>query len=86
MKIFTYLCECLQRVLQAYRNEGHKFLFQTFETAKYLEDLTGISEFMRLNSKVSLYTVSYIIIKHIKYIHTYSNSLIKFTNSLFGRS
>lgn len=68
MKIITYLCGYLQRVLQAYRNEGHKFLFKTFETAKYLEDLTGISEFMRLNSKVSLYTVTYIIIKYIVYV------------------
>lgn len=54
MKIFTHLCVYLQRVLQAYRSEGHTFLFKTFETAKYLEDLTGISEFMRLNSKVSV--------------------------------
>ncbi|KAH8416033.1 hypothetical protein KR222_006922 [Zaprionus bogoriensis] len=49
---FAQCIACSERVLQAYRSEGHAFLFKTFETAKYLEDLTGISEFMRLNSEI----------------------------------
>ncbi|XP_030558121.1 ubiquitin-like modifier-activating enzyme ATG7 [Drosophila novamexicana] len=49
---FAQCIACSQRVLAAYRSEGHAFLFKTFETAKYLEDLTGISEFKRLNSEI----------------------------------
>ncbi|XP_034477661.1 ubiquitin-like modifier-activating enzyme ATG7 isoform X1 [Drosophila innubila] len=49
---FAQCIACSERVLDAYRKEGHAFLFKTFETAKYLEDLTGISEFKRLNSEI----------------------------------
>ncbi|EDW01725.1 GH21606 [Drosophila grimshawi] len=49
---FAQCIACSERVLAAYRSEGHAFLFKTFETAKYLEDLTGISEFKRLNSEI----------------------------------
>ncbi|XP_034108121.1 ubiquitin-like modifier-activating enzyme ATG7 isoform X1 [Drosophila albomicans] len=49
---FAQCIACSKHVLDAYREEGHAFLFKTFETAKYLEDLTGISEFKRLNSEI----------------------------------
>ncbi|KAH8355297.1 hypothetical protein KR093_010699 [Drosophila rubida] len=49
---FAQCIACSARVLDAYRRDGHAFLFKTFETAKYLEDLTGISEFKRLNSEI----------------------------------
>ncbi|XP_020815357.1 ubiquitin-like modifier-activating enzyme ATG7 [Drosophila serrata] len=49
---FAQCIACSSPVLEAYRKEGHTFLFKTFETAKYLEDLTGISEFKRLNSEI----------------------------------
>ncbi|ALC41729.1 Atg7 [Drosophila busckii] len=49
---FAQCIACSERVLAAYRSEGHAFLFKTFETAKYLEDLTGISEFKRLDSEI----------------------------------
>ncbi|TDG46519.1 hypothetical protein AWZ03_007080 [Drosophila navojoa] len=49
---FAQCIACSERVLAAYRSEGHEFLFKTFETAKYLEDLTGISDFKRLNSEI----------------------------------
>ncbi|SPP75575.1 ubiquitin-like modifier-activating enzyme ATG7 [Drosophila guanche] len=49
---FAQCIACSAPVLSAFRNEGHVFLFRTFETAKYLEDLTGISEFKRLNSEI----------------------------------
>ncbi|KAH8353896.1 hypothetical protein KR067_000559 [Drosophila pandora] len=49
---FAQCIACSKPVLDAFRSEGHSFLFKTFETAKYLEDLTGISEFTRLNSEI----------------------------------
>ncbi|KAH8277792.1 hypothetical protein KR018_007498 [Drosophila ironensis] len=49
---FSQCIACSAPVLDAYKKEGHVFLFKTFETAKYLEDLTGISEFKRLESQI----------------------------------
>ncbi|KAH8402248.1 hypothetical protein KR009_010694 [Drosophila setifemur] len=49
---FAQCIACSKPVLDAFTKEGHAFLFKTFETAKYLEDLTGISEFKRLNSEI----------------------------------
>ncbi|XP_033246653.1 ubiquitin-like modifier-activating enzyme ATG7 isoform X1 [Drosophila miranda] len=49
---FAQCIACSAPVLGAFKNVGHAFLFKTFETAKYLEDLTGISEFKRLNSEI----------------------------------
>ncbi|EDW91605.1 ubiquitin-like modifier-activating enzyme ATG7 [Drosophila yakuba] len=49
---FAQCIACSAAVLDQYKKEGHAFLLKTFETAKYLEDLTGISEFKRLNSEI----------------------------------
>ncbi|XP_016941164.3 ubiquitin-like modifier-activating enzyme ATG7 [Drosophila suzukii] len=49
---FAQCIACSAPVLNAYKKEGNAFLLKTFETAKYLEDLTGISEFKRLNSEI----------------------------------
>ncbi|EDW74525.1 uncharacterized protein Dwil_GK21355 [Drosophila willistoni] len=49
---FAQCIACSEPILSSFRKEGHAFLFKTFETAKYLEDLTGISEFKRLNSEI----------------------------------
>lgn len=35
-----------QKIVDAYKANGHEFLFKVFETSKYLEDLSGISELL----------------------------------------
>lgn len=45
----------LQNVLNEYRNQGNEFLFKVFESAKFLEDLTGISDYKELNNEVGCY-------------------------------
>ncbi|XP_037941686.1 ubiquitin-like modifier-activating enzyme atg7, partial [Teleopsis dalmanni] len=49
---FSQCIACSEKVITEYRQQGNQFLFKAFETAKYLEDLTGISEFKDLNSEI----------------------------------
>ncbi|TMW45447.1 hypothetical protein DOY81_009471 [Sarcophaga bullata] len=49
---FTQCIACSEKVLNTYRSEGNEFLFKVFESAKYLEDLTGISEYRELNNEI----------------------------------
>ncbi|XP_053962686.1 ubiquitin-like modifier-activating enzyme ATG7 [Anastrepha ludens] len=49
---FSQCIACSEKVLAEYRTNGNAFLFKAFETAKYLEDLTGISDFKTLDSAI----------------------------------
>lgn len=47
-----FLFENLQKVLAEYKSRGNEFLFQVFESAKYLEDLTGISDLLDVDNDI----------------------------------
>ncbi|XP_065367287.1 uncharacterized protein Atg7 [Calliphora vicina] len=49
---FKQCIACSENVLNAYHTQGNEFLFKVFESAKYLEDLTGISEYKDLNNEI----------------------------------
>ncbi|XP_036343701.1 LOW QUALITY PROTEIN: ubiquitin-like modifier-activating enzyme ATG7 [Rhagoletis pomonella] len=49
---FSQCIACSEKVISEYREKGNAFLFKAFETAKYLEDLTGISDFKALDSTI----------------------------------
>lgn len=36
----------MQKIIEEYKNNGHKFLLQAFGSSKYLEDLSGITDLM----------------------------------------
>lgn len=39
-------------MLAEYKSRGNKFLFQVFDSAKYLEDLTGISDLLDVDNDI----------------------------------
>ncbi|XP_055294846.1 ubiquitin-like modifier-activating enzyme ATG7 [Sitodiplosis mosellana] len=43
---FVQCVACSKKILDEYRNRGHEFLFQVFESSKCLEELSGISEML----------------------------------------
>lgn len=45
----------LQKVLNEYQVRGNEFLLDAFNSSKYLEDLTGISEMLKESHEVSRY-------------------------------
>uniref|UniRef100_A0A0K8UC96 Ubiquitin-like modifier-activating enzyme ATG7 n=1 Tax=Bactrocera latifrons TaxID=174628 RepID=A0A0K8UC96_BACLA len=49
---FSQCIACSEKIIAEYRAQGNAFLFKAFETAKYLEDLTGISDFKALDSAI----------------------------------
>lgn len=49
---FTQCIACSEKVLAAFRDQGNDFLFKVCETAKYLEDLTGISDYKDLCNEI----------------------------------
>ncbi|XP_067632933.1 ubiquitin-like modifier-activating enzyme ATG7 [Eurosta solidaginis] len=49
---FSQCIACSEKIIAEYREKGNAFLFKAFETAKYLEDLTGISDFKELDSRI----------------------------------
>ncbi|XP_073845173.1 autophagy-related 7 [Musca autumnalis] len=49
---FVQCIACSEKVLCEYRNNGNEFLFKVFETAKFLEDLTGISDYKELQNEI----------------------------------
>lgn len=36
----------LQKILEEYKKDGHQFLLKVFESSKYLEDLSGITDLL----------------------------------------
>ena len=42
----------LKIVLEEYKTRGNEFLVQVFETTKYLEDLTGITDLVNQDHEV----------------------------------
>uniref|UniRef100_A0A1A9X4S5 THIF-type NAD/FAD binding fold domain-containing protein n=1 Tax=Glossina brevipalpis TaxID=37001 RepID=A0A1A9X4S5_9MUSC len=51
-KKFTQCIACSEKVVEAFRAEGDSFLFKVFETSTYLTNLTGISEYERINNEI----------------------------------
>lgn len=46
------LTQILQKVLAEYKSRGNEFLFDVFDSAKYLEDLTGISDLLDVENDI----------------------------------
>ncbi|XP_030383015.1 ubiquitin-like modifier-activating enzyme ATG7 [Scaptodrosophila lebanonensis] len=49
---FSQCIACSQPILASFRSEGHAFLLKAFETARYLEELTGIADFKSLHCEI----------------------------------
>lgn len=50
--VILYFLFNIQIVLDEYRIQGLEFFFKTFESNKYLEDLTGLTKLKELDEKV----------------------------------
>lgn len=51
---FSQCIACSEKVLNQYNENGKDFLMKVFDSAKYLEDVTGISEMEDIDTGVSI--------------------------------
>jgi ubiquitin-like modifier-activating enzyme ATG7 len=50
---FTQCIACSEYVLQQYDTHGNEFLLRVFDSAEYLEEVTGIDKMGQLDNEVS---------------------------------